>query len=315
MCALRPQVMIGVVTGFVTIAFVIAVGYVMRRSGFVTDAARPLFSRTALYVTNPALLFTVLSTADLHRVFSGPVAVAAVTAAIGAGIFVLLSRLFFRRDTATTTIGAMSAGYVNANNIGLPVAVYVLGSATYVAPVILLQLIVITPIVLTVLDTTIATQRGTLLTTLMRPLRNPITVSSIIGVVVAATGITVPDVVLAPLRLLGGAAVPLVLMAFGMSLHGSAPLQRGSDRPSILAATAIKVLLLPPAAWLLAADVLHLSDADVFACVVMAALPTAQNVFLYASRYDRGTTIARDTVLLTSVLCVPVILTAAAVLT
>jgi malonate transporter and related proteins len=306
--------MIGVITGFVVIAFVIAVGYGMRRTGFVSDAARPLLSRTALYVTNPALLFTVLSTANLHRVFSGPVTVAAATAVLGAVLFVLTSRIFFRRDIPTTTIGAMAAGYVNANNIGLPVAVYVLGSATWVAPVILLQLIVITPIVLTILDTATATTRGTVLTAITRPLRNPITVSSIIGVIVAATGVTVPDIVLAPLHLLGGAAVPLVLMAFGMSLHGSAPLRRGSDRASILTATVIKAFVLPPAAWLLAAEVLRLGSADVFACVVMAALPTAQNVFLYASRYNRGTDVARDTVLLSSVLCVPVILTAAAIL-
>ncbi|PYY53180.1 AEC family transporter [Curtobacterium sp. MCSS17_011] len=306
--------MIQILTGFVVIAFVIGVGYIMRRSGFVGDEARPLFSRTALYVTNPALLFTVLAKADLHEVFSGPVVVAAGSTAVVAGLFILLSRIFFRRDIATTTVGAMASGYVNANNIGIPVAVYVLGSATYVAPVILLQLVVITPVVLIVLDAA-TSERRNFLAIASRPFRNPITVASLVGVLIAATEVPLPDAVLAPLSLLGGAAVPLVLMAFGMSLHGSRPLRRGSDRVSTLVATGIKAIVMPIVAFCLAHFVLGLADHVVFASVVMAALPTAQNVFLYAGRYDRGTTIARDTVLLSSVASVPVIIAASALLT
>ena len=38
-----------------------------------------------------------------------------------------------------------------------------------------------------------------------------------------------------------------------------------------------------------------------------SALPTAQNVFVYASSYDRGTLMVRDVVLLSTVLSVPVL--------
>jgi malonate transporter len=47
---------------------------------------------------------------------------------------------------------------------------------------------------------------------------------------------------------------------------------------------------------------------------VLAALPSAQNVFNYAQRYDRGEILARDTVLITTVLSVPVLLVVAALL-
>jgi predicted permease len=49
------------------------------------------------------------------------------------------------------------------------------------------------------------------------------------------------------------------------------------------------------------------------AVVLTSALPTAQNVFVYATAYDRGTRLARDSILLSTVLSVPV-LTATAVL-
>ncbi len=43
------------------------------------------------------------------------------------------------------------------------------------------------------------------------------------------------------------------------------------------------------------------------AVTVTSALPTAQNVFVHASTDDRGTLLARDVVLLSTVLSVPVL--------
>ena len=41
--------------------------------------------------------------------------------------------------------------------------------------------------------------------------------------------------------------------------------------------------------------------------VVLAALPTAQNLFNYAQRYGEGYTLVRDVIFLTTVGCVPVL--------
>jgi len=57
-----------------------------------------------------------------------------------------------------------------------------------------------------------------------------------------------------------------------------------------------------------------LSGAQLLAPVVTAALPTAQNVFMYASRYGAAKDLARDAVLLTTAGFVPVVLLAAALL-
>src|SRR5665213_2884645 len=167
----------GVVVGFAIIAFVIVVGYLAARFGVGGPGAGFVLNRIAFFITNPALLFVTLAKADLRLVFSTQVLVAAVAALSAAGAFVLLSRIFFRRGAAETTIGALGAGYVNANNIGLPVAVYVLGNASFVAPVLLLQLIVFAPIALTVLD---VTSRGSVSvrSILTQPFRNPMIIAS-----------------------------------------------------------------------------------------------------------------------------------------
>jgi predicted permease len=45
----------------------------------------------------------------------------------------------------------------------------------------------------------------------------------------------------------------------------------------------------------------------------MAALPTAQNIFTYSLRYDRGVYLTRDTIFVTTLASAPVILVAALV--
>jgi malonate transporter and related proteins len=303
----------GVVVGFAIIAFVILVGYIAGRVGVGGPQAPFVLNRIAFFITNPALLFVTLAKADLRVVFSTQVVVAAVAALAAAGVFVLASRLFFRRGVAETTIGALGAGYVNANNIGLPVAVYVLGNASYVAPVLLLQLIVFAPIALTTLD---VASRGSASVgaILSQPFRNPMIIASILGILVDASGVTLPDVIFQPFALLGGAAVPLVLMAFGMSLHGSRPLRAEHGRVEILTASLLKAALMPVVAYLVARFGFDLQGQALFAAVALAALPTAQNVYNFAARYDRGVAVARDTVLLTTVLAVPALLLIAALL-
>ncbi|GAA4161584.1 AEC family transporter [Gryllotalpicola daejeonensis] len=306
--------MLGVLTGFGIIAFVIAVGYVVGRMGVGGPQAGYVLNRIAFFVTNPALLFTVLAGEDIRTVISG-VGLAANLAAVVTGlIFLVLSRLFFRRPAARTTIGVLSSSYSNFNNIGIPVASYVLGNAAYVAPVMLVQLIVFAPIALTVLDVT-SRGRVSVRDILLNPVRNPMIIASVAGVVVAACGWTIPDPVDQAFTLLGGAAVPVVLMAFGMSLHGSAPLKAAGARAEVIVSTLFKVILMPAIGWAVARYGFHVTGHALFVTVVLCALPAAQNVYNFAARYERGEIVARDAVLLTTILSVPAVFVVALLLT
>lgn len=302
--------MTGVLTGFAVVSAVILVGYVAGRFQIAGPHAAQALTRTAFFITNPALLFTVLAKSDLSGALSAYAPIALLLAGISAGLYVLSSRIWFKRAAAETAIGAMASSYVNANNIGIPIAVYALGSAAPVAPVLLVQLLLLAPLYLTILDT--ASGRKTSVRIIAtQPFRNPMIIASFLGVLASVTGIKLPTPVWEPLEMLGGAAVPLVLMAFGMSLHGSRPLQVRQGRVDVIVATVLKSVVMPAIAYLLGRFLFHLQPPHVLAVVVMAALPTAQNVFLFASRYQRGVAVARDAALLTSVLAIPVLIMAA----
>ena len=131
---------------------------------------------------------------------------------------------------------------------------------------------------------------------------------SLIGLVLALTGFKLPLIINAPLTLVGGIAVPAMLLAYGISLRlGPRP---GSGEPPIQIATlvSIKLLVQPITAYLIGAYALGLVGRDLLAVTVIAALPTAQNVFTFAVRYDRGVILARDMIFVATLLSVPVIL-------
>lgn len=305
--------MAGVLIGFAIIGSVIAVGYVVGRLGALGPTATVVLGRAAFFVFLPALLFSVMAEADLAELFSALLPVSAIAALSCMLAFVLLARLLWRRGAPALTIGALASGYVNANNIGLPVAAYVIGDPTLVAPVILLQLVVFAPIALTILDVT-TSGRLSIGRVLTQPVRNPLIIASVLGLVVALIGVDLPDPVVEPFRLLGAAAVPTVLFVFGLSLHGRRILEPGSGRRDVLLAVILKSIVMPLVAWGVGALVFGLEGVALFTVVVLAALPTAQNVYTYAARYQTAMPLARDSGLITTALAVPILIVIAALL-
>jgi predicted permease len=307
---------LGVLTGFAIIGVVILIGYGVGRARILGSNAanvQYVLSRLAFFVLSPCLLFTVLAEADVHELFSRVLAVSAISALVAILLFLVISLLVWRRPLAEAVIGGAASGYINANNIAIPVAVYVLGNAALSAPVLLLQLVVFAPIILTVLDMS-SSGRTSIGRILSQPIRNPLIIASLLGVIVAVAGIKLPTPVLAPFTLIGGAAVPVVLLAFGMSLHGQRILQAGTNRRDVVLASVIKLVVMPLVAWAVGRFVFGLENTVLFGVVLLAALPTAQNILNYAQRYERGVTLARDTVLITTVGAVPVLVLAAALL-
>lgn len=303
----------GVIVGFAIIAAIVAVGYLVGRVGILGAGAGPVLSRLAFFVLNPALLFTVLSRADLAALFSELLPTAAIVAAINLAAFAIVALVAWRRPVPEATIGSLGSAYANATNMGVPISAYVLGDASTSAPVILLQLLVISPIALTVLDLS-TSGRVSVKRVLLQPLRNPLIAASAAGVLIAVTGIKPWPEFMDFFELVGGAAVPVILLAFGISLYGQRPLAAGTDRRAVVLATALKMGVMPLAAWAFGRFVFGLEGHALFATVVLAALPTGQNVFNFAQRYGRGEVLARDVVLITTGLSLPVLVVVAALL-
>ena len=320
-----------VLSGFFIIWLIIAVGYGVGRSGALGANAQPVLSRVAFFVASPALLFNTLSNSNVFLVLGPQLWVATLSAGVAALVYLVIARfVHIKRSGSERMIAALSASLMNSANLGLPIAAYVLGDASYAAPVILFQLAIYTPIYVFVLDTqTLKESRhGLSETKVVRAgfwrslgrvfatvLRNPLIIGSAFGLLFSVTGWQLWQPLAESISLIAGAAIPAMLMAFGISLVGSRPLDKkqGRRRDTVVA-SAVKLLVHPLAAWLLAAFVFRLDVEGVLVATVLASLPTAQNVFVSASRYNTGLIVARDTVFITTILAIPAMIIVAGLL-
>lgn len=92
------------------------------------------------------------------------------------------------------------------------------------------------------------------------------------------------------------------------------PARACPGRRQVAVASGIKVVVMPIIAYLLARYTFNMDRLGLFAVVTSATLPTGQNVFNFAARYDRGLVVARDTVLLPTAASIPAVLLIAALL-
>lgn len=306
--------MSGVLHGFVTIGAIIAAGFVLAHLKVLDSAAQKLLGQLSFFVAGPALLFTTVADADVRELLSRTLLATGGAVLVVSLGYLVVARLL-GRSLGETTIGMLCTGYVNSANLGIPIAAYVLGNAALVAPILLLQLLVLQPLALAVLDADQAPRSASMLAVVRRTAANPISVMTLAGLVVALTDTHAPAMLDDPLRLLGGMSIPGMLLAFGVSLRLDPLPQRGPDTQELGAIVALKLVGQPLAAYLLGRFALGLDHDGLLDVTVLAALPTAQNIFVLAMRYDRRVTLTRDAIFLSTVLSVPAIFVVAALLT
>ncbi|AIY15706.1 AEC family transporter [Pimelobacter simplex] len=303
----------GVLEGFATIAVVIALGALLADRGIVDAHGQRSLSLASFYLASPALLVTVLADSDPSRVLSGPLVATAAGVVVSAGLMVVIARVR-RLDSGTAVVASLCSAYVNAGNLGLPIAAYALGDAALVVPALLMQLLVLQPLALTVLDVVTSPQRPSIGKILSRPVTNPLTIASFAGLLLATTDTALPHPVQAPLELVGGMAVPAMLIAYGVALRLGPLPGRGVTPRALATVTLLKMVVQPVAAYVVGRFGVGLEGHDLFAVTLLSALPTAQNVFVVAMRYDRAVLLARDAIFVSTLASAPVAVGIAALL-
>jgi malonate transporter and related proteins len=288
----------GLLAAFVAIWAVTTVGWLIGRYGLLGPQADVVLPRLVFFVATPALLFVTLSTSDLHEIFTPALAAFVLSTVVVQVFAIVLARYGWHWKRSESVVAGLCASYVNAANLGIPVAAYALGDVSFAAPVLLFQVLVAAPLALTLLDVDDGSQSRLA----MLPVRNPIILASAAGLILAVTGWQPPDEVLRPFQLVGSAAVPTALLALGLSLSADRVWALSVARTQLFTLAGLKVLAQPALAYLIARYALGLDGRPLLAAVITSGLPTAQNVFVFASRYQRAAGLARDSVVVTTLL-------------
>lgn len=260
-------------------------------AGSDSDPARVL-ANAAFYIFVPALLFRTtarLDTAALPWAF---------LFAFFVPVLVLIALLYvlYRglrkpgENVVAPSVRAITAGFGNTLQVGLPVAAGVFGEkglAIHIAVVSLHALSILT-LLTAIVELDLARERssgnlaGTLLQTVRNTVIHPVVLPVLAGLAWNTTGLTLPAVADEALQSLGTAVVPLCLTLIGMSLayYGWPRTWRG------LAGLVLAKLVLMPAVVLGVAHWgLGLNGMPLAVIVMIAALPTGSNALIFAQRY------------------------------
>ncbi|WP_286792724.1 AEC family transporter [Thalassospira sp. UBA4513] len=255
------------------------------------------------YFALPALLFKALATRSPSEIWQPDIILA-----YGGGTLVVygISRLIasrvFHLDPASQTLFSFAGTMGNVGFMGLPLIIGLLGPLATVPLIVALavDLIVMLPLSLLLLEGT-KHAKGTHPTAkiIRGTLTNPVVLAIIIGVLASLLDLDWPDGVDYLLDLLGQSAGPAALFAIGVALVGRPIAEKRAE----LATMSVAKLIVHPIAvfigfWIVGSA----SGLETKAVLLLAALPTAGNVFVIATTYDRYIVRSSSIVLVTTAL-------------
>jgi hypothetical protein len=258
-----------------------------------------------IYVALPALFFNLLSKTPVEQLTQWRFVLGATfgTYTVFALMFVIAA-IRSRGDVAESTVKALAAAYGNIGYMGPGLALLAFGEEA-VIPVALIFCFdntlhfIMAPLMMALSgrDPTHQTPVHLALGVVKRVMLHPFILATIIGVSAAALQFQPPAPAQTLLNYLANAAAPCALFAMGVTL-ALRPVKRvPSDMIFIVA---IKLAVHPVIVYVLLSWLGNFPPVWVYSGVLLAALPTATNVFVIAQQYGVWVERASASVLITT---------------
>ncbi|MDR0950265.1 MAG: AEC family transporter [Candidatus Ancillula sp.] len=221
--------MIGVIEGFGIIFIVIAVGFLLAKTKVLGDKGMFVLNKYVFYAAYPCLMYDLIAKKHVQDVLGIHFVIGIVTALATIFVFLIINKFFLKLKGSAAVFACLSGVYLNSNNIGLPVATYVLKDSTMLIPIMIFQIAILAPISLAILDYLSNKEANngkkvSLKRIISTPVRNPLVLGVILGIVGSLFGSENINWMMIPnhvCNMIGESAIPVVLISYGMSLYGS----------------------------------------------------------------------------------------------
>jgi len=249
-------------------------------------------SRTVFYVLTPCVIFSGLIRSRLTGAETQQVALfAALATLLTAGLAWLMATLFGWRGTRrrALTLPVLS---VNAGNFGLSVVLFAYGQEAQARAMVYFAA---SAVIANSLGVALAAGGGSWRQMLLNVARVPMIYATIAALVLNTIGtVEIPAVLMKPIELLGGAAVPMLLLVLGLQLVNSYERLR-LHASTITVATVLRLLVAP----LIAIGVAWLTGVQGLtrrACMLEASMPAGVTSTILALEYDLEPEVVTGTV-------------------
>jgi predicted permease len=282
------------VNNLLPVFLVIGVGFLL---GLTLRPDVKAVSRTTFYALTPCLIFSGLTNTPLSGAQAGQVALFAALATLFTAAVAWLAASVLRWKGHRRRVLVLPVLVINTGNFGLSVVLFAFGPDAQARAMIYF---VTTAVMAASVGVAFAAGGGSLGKVLSNLVRIPLLWAAVSALVVGASGIQVPDLFMRPIKLLGGGAVPMMLVILGMQLAYSMQSLR-SNVGSIVLASALRLLVAPilaiPVAW-----ITGVAGLTYQACMLEASMPSGVTSTVIALEYDLDPDVVTGTVFFSTLL-------------
>lgn len=302
-----PRAMFSSVINTVVPVFgLILLGWLCGKGGLFKESATEALNRFVIYLALPALLFIAMARSDLE-------AMAELEFVASFSLGTLLTMLAYlwlcRRESLAyqpKMLNALSAGYSNAGYMGIPLILLLFGDEALPIAVIGAVLTVVVQFGLTIIAIEIHRAKGRSLWPAIKKvvlslMRNPILVSTVLGVTCSGLGIVIPVPIASGIEQLGNAATPCALLTIGLFI-AQTRVQAGSR--SVTQIVALKLVLHPLLVGVFALGVFDLDPVWAWCAILATALPVGTGPFMLANLYQEDAAVTARAILVSTLLSV-----------
>ncbi|AXW38881.1 AEC family transporter [Ralstonia pseudosolanacearum] len=260
------------------VALLVALGHLIRRTGFVADAFWPQAERLCYYILLPALFMHSLATAHVQSLPVAALACALIGSTAMVALMVVAARPLLKVDGAAFT--SVFQGAIRFNNyVGVSLAAGLFGAKGVALAAVCNAAIVPSVNLMCVL---VFARYGSVrlrgAAVARQIVTNPLVVACVGGIALQVGGIEIPVIVEPAVRALGSASMPLGLLCVGAALN------LGESRSwfgPICVSSAFKFLLMPVSTFMIARMV-GLGEVAMTVALLFQALPTASSSYIMA---------------------------------
>lgn len=266
----------------------VLIGYITARIVRLPIEGLAWMNTFIIWVALPPLFFNLLSVTPVEEFDNGAFFVSTTVATFLILVFCYtIARVLGRSDSRSATIQAFAGGYGNIGYLGPPLAIAAFGPAAGV-PVALVfcfdnaMHFTLAPLMMSAADDKQQPLHVILGGILKRIFTHPFILSTIVGIAAAFTGFRPAVPVQNVIDMLANAAAPCALFAMGVTA-ALRPLKRVP--PELVWLIPVKLIVHPVLVWLIVTRFTDVEPVWVHAAVLLAALPSATNVFVLAQQY------------------------------
>lgn len=278
----------------VPVMIVMFVGYLFGRNRNIDHAP---ISKFAMMVLSPALIFSFLvrnplSSNEMVQIIVSSLAFLLIMIVI----VVVLFRILKKQHLLAATL--LSVGFPNSGNFGLPVLLLAYGEEAFSIGVVIVVIHFMFMYSVGIYIATLGNSNWR--KSLIDILRLPTTYATVAAILINITNIEIPDFLYHPIKLMGDAAVPVVLLILGIQLARTTI--KGSIGVTLIA-TALKTLFAPIIIFFI---VFFMGIEGTMAKVIILqhAMPTAVIMTMIAAEYKARTEVVANVTLLSSILSI-----------